>query len=74
MKTIAKNRTAKVEEIFRNATTCMAYDKENKYTAEACDKSWALNELRTFHFARLIDMEDGTYKVKVHSCCWYKLS
>ena len=74
MKTIAKNRTKKIEEIFTQATICHVYTLDNCFIGDNCEPRYALEALRKFNFAKLRDMGDGTYHVDVHSNRWYELS
>ena len=73
-RTIAKNRTKKIAEIFENATACTAYTLDNGFTGHVCEKKWALKALNDFSFAKLRDKGNGHFSVNVHSNSWYELS
>ena len=73
MKTIAKNRTAKISEIIQSST-CRVYTETNHFNGADCDPWKALEALMKFSFAKLRENNDGSYTVRVHGNWWYELS
>jgi len=73
MKTIARNRTKLIDEIFRNATSCKVYTLDNGFRGRDCDPEHAKKELNWFDFAKLVNAGPGEYQVRVHSNCWYEI-
>ena len=73
MKTIAKNRIEKINEIFQKATHCVCYCLENSFQGTECSPWYAKKELETFDFARLRHEGDNNYTVRIHSNCWYEI-
>lgn len=72
MKTIARNRTKLINEVFATAT-CIAFDYENGYSGVLVSTEVARKEYERFSSAKLFDLGDGKYRVKVDRRCWYNL-
>lgn len=72
MKTIARNRTKLINEIFATAT-CIAFDDIEGYRGVPVSAEVARKELDRFSSAKLVDLGDGKYRVRVTPRCWYNL-
>lgn len=72
MKTIARTATRKIAAIAATITAVKVYDQATgNFQPSTIDAAFAT--LRNNKNARLVDMENGTYQVNVHSNHWYVL-
>lgn len=73
MKTIARTATRKIAAIAATITAVKVYDQATgNFQPSTIDA--AFTTLRNNKNARLVDMENGTYNVNVHSNHWYVLT
>lgn len=73
MKTIARTATRKIAAIAATVTAVKVYDQSvGDFRPSTIDA--AFTTLRNNKNARLVDMENGTYNVNVHSNWWYVLT
>ena len=73
MKTISRNRTNKIDQIFNAATRCVGYSLNNGFIGKEVSSQWVRQELDRFKFARLKSLEDGNFMVTVHGNLWYDI-
>jgi hypothetical protein len=73
VKTIARSSTRKIAAIMKRNPTCEMFSLRNNFTPQDVDPAWAWGELDRFDFARLIEIDDNTWQITVHSNLWYKL-
>jgi len=71
MKTIAKNRTKKIQEIKDSALTCKRYALDNNFQGESVYVDGAFEALSFFGFAKLVQHSENKYNVNVHSNLWF---
>ena len=72
MQTIPRNHTKRITELRATLGQCWIHSLTGGFAAEPIDpgKAWeALDHGR----ARLIDMGDGKYTIRVHSNLWFDL-
>jgi hypothetical protein len=74
MTTIAKNRKAKIEDIFARAARCTVYTLGNEFRGCECEPSRAKEDLMDSRNARLSDNGNGKFVVHVHSNLWYEIT
>jgi hypothetical protein len=72
MKTIGRNRTKAIEMIFTNATECRAYTLSNGFLGHDCEVKFARQAFEQANHAKLQDMGNGRFCVRMHSNCWYE--
>lgn len=70
-KTIAKNRAAKITEVFEKGQGFTCYDLDTYFNGVPVSGDWVKRELMRFSFAKLQDYGNGKYHVTLHSNCWY---
>lgn len=72
-KVIGKNRKKLIEKIFADAdpTTCKVYSLSNGFTGVECSMDSAHIEWATTHCSKLLETDQNTYTVQIHSNLWY---
>lgn len=73
MKTIARNATRKIAAIKDTVVLARSYSLSNDFAGAEVDAAVAWEVLETTSYARLVDHENGTYDVDVHSNRWCRL-
>lgn len=72
-RTIGRNQTKKIEDVFSQAKACWVYTLDNFFIAESVDPEVARRALNKHIHAKLRDNGNGTYTVQVHSNFWYRI-
>jgi len=74
MKTIAKNRVKRIQEIKDNAIECVSFALSNNFDGINCDPKYAFNDLNFCRHAKLVQRSENYYNVNVHSNLWYGIT
>lgn len=73
MRTIPKNHTKIIADIFDRATSAKCYSLDGGFVGRDVEPEVVKRVLESGRMPKLVDMEDGTYKVRVHSNLWYEV-
>ncbi len=71
MKTIAKNRTKVLDDLFTRGRDFMAYTLGNYFVGQPTTAAWVRRQLAAGLHAKLTE-RDGHYTVRVHGNEWYE--
>jgi hypothetical protein len=71
--TIPRNHTRKIAALAEKLTVCKLFTLNNNFVAIDIDPKFAWENLAKGD-AKLTDLGDGKYVIRIHSNCWYELT
>lgn len=72
-KTIPRNHTRKVAEVKARAKRARLMELSSNFGGVTIDPAKAWEELAKYDFARLVEIDENHWTVRVHSNCWFDL-
>jgi len=73
-KTIPRSHKHRVAEIKAKVSDCRVFSHRNQYQGQIADLEWVWDQYLNHNHGKLLDREDGTYRIDVHVSLWYELS
>jgi hypothetical protein len=71
---IRRNATRQHAAIRKQVTKAVVRDLYHNFEATDVDPARAFEDYARYRNAELVELSDGTWKVRLHSNCWYELS